>query len=296
MKTLIINIGPSGDVVRTTVLLRELGGEIYWLTKDNCVPFLKSKKIKKIICCENPEDIENIENIVFDLIISLNEEKDVLNIVKRLKTKKIIGVYFDKNEKIVYTPESSYWFDMSLASKFGKKRADELKMENRKSLPQILIEMIGKKWNGQEYDLGIEGKNATKKIGIIKEVTGKWPNKGWKYYDELYLKLKNEGYDVAFLGLKPTIEEHIEDINNCEIVVCGDTLGMHIALALKKKVVTLFNCTSPNEIYDYGRLNKIVSPLLEKYFYKKEFNEEAVCAISLEEVYSAVKKALKREQ
>ncbi len=83
MKTLIINIGPSGDVVRTTVLLRELGGEIYWLTKDNCVPFLKSKKIKKIICCENPEDIENIENIVFDLIISLNEEKDVLNIEKR---------------------------------------------------------------------------------------------------------------------------------------------------------------------------------------------------------------------
>jgi hypothetical protein len=44
-------------------------------------------------------------------------------------------------------------------------------------------------------------------------------------------------------------------------------LALHIALALKKKVVALFTCTSWHEIHGYGRMEKIVSPLLEKYFY-----------------------------
>jgi hypothetical protein len=52
--------------------------------------------------------------------------------------------------------------------------------------------------------------------------------------------------------------------------------------------VTLFNCTSPWEIYGYGLQNKIVSPLLEKYFYQRGYDQAAVRAINLSEVYQAV--------
>jgi len=47
MKTLICKKGALGDVVRTTILLRELEGEIYWLSQKSAEPLLRSKKIKK---------------------------------------------------------------------------------------------------------------------------------------------------------------------------------------------------------------------------------------------------------
>ena len=150
-----------------------------------------------------------------------------------------------------------------------------------------------KNGGGQEYDLGIEPNDNSDKIGIIDIVTGLWPNKSWNGYKELSEKLRLDRENVEFLQIRPSIMGHVEDINNCKVIICGDTFGLHVALALKKKVVALFNCTSPGEIYEYERLKKVISPLLDKYFYDKENHEEAKQAISVEEVYSAVKEVLK---
>jgi heptosyltransferase-2 len=293
MKTLIIKLGALGDVVRTTVLLRELGGEIHWLTRGNATDLLGSSKIKKVYFFEDGKDKEMMEKEEFDLIVSLDEEREILEFLKKLKTKRIIGIFLGKDGKINYSPDSKYWFDMSLSSRLGKEKADELKKINRKSVPQILIEMIGKNWSGQEYDIGISSKKSRGRIGLINVSTGTWPNKAWYGYNELAELLKKNKQDVIFLGMRQTLMEHINDINGCEAIVCGDTLGMHIALALKKKVIAIFNCTSPDEIYDYGRMIKIVSPLYEKCFYSKEFSREAIEAIKAQEVYEAVKKILK---
>jgi len=296
MKTLIINLGPAGDVTRTTLLLRELEGEIYWLTKNNCKDLLNSEKLTKVFFLEKQEDLDILKDLNFDLLINLNEEIEALNIIKEIKHKKLIGFYLNNKNKIDYTSTFSYWYDMSLSSKLGKKEADRLKFENKRSINQISIESIGKSWIGQEYDLGVVPKKGTpKKIGLINLSTGIWKNKQWAYYNDLADLLSKEGYKVEFLGFKPTIMEHIEDINDCELIVCGDTLGMHLALALKKKVVVLFNCTPQNEIYGYNRMKKIVSPLCEKYFLQKTENKEAQNAITLEEVYSVVKQALKTQ-
>jgi heptosyltransferase II len=54
--------------------------------------------------------------------------------------------------------------------------------------------------------------------------------------------------------------------------------------------VSLFNCTSPWEIYDYGILTKVISPLLPAFFYKRDFDARATSAIPLDEVRCAVLK------
>jgi ADP-heptose:LPS heptosyltransferase len=64
-------------------------------------------------------------------------------------------------------------------------------------------------------------------------------------------------------------------------VICGDTLAMHLGLALGKRVVALFTCTSPWEIYGYGRLAKVVSPLLERFFYQRQYSVEPGDTISV---------------
>jgi heptosyltransferase-2 len=80
----------------------------------------------------------------------------------------------------------------------------------------------------------------------------------------------------------------MRDIARCNYIISGDTLAMHIALAYKKNCTAIFNCTSPQEIYDYGLLKKMVSPLLPKYFYKTSFDEAAIECITVAEVWSTI--------
>lgn len=291
MKTLIIKLGAFGDVVRTTVLLRELEGEVFWLTRENAQDLLSSKKISRLFFFERQADLSQLLECFFDCIISLDEEKEVLEFVRNIKTKKLIGVFLNEEGKVDYSLEANYWFNMSLSSEFGKEEADRLKLANKKSFPQILVEMIDKEWIGQEYDLGIAPSSGEKnKIGLISISTSVWPNKNWGGWDKLYSLLKKEEYPSAHLLMKKTLLEHIREINACEIIICGDTLGMHLALALRKKVFVLFNCTPPQEICDYGRMIKILSPFLQKYMYKKTCDVEAQNAINPKTVLELIKK------
>lgn len=291
-KTLIVKLGALGDVVRTTVLLRVLDGEIYWLSQRNAADLLGSRKVSRTFFVEDNADLASIGKIRFDLIINLDEDPAVLRLVKSLKTDRLIGVFLNRYGQVDYTEEGRYWYDMSLVSKLGKGKADELKKKNRLSVPEILLGMLGKKFNGQEYDIGIRPTKAKRVVGLINVSSGLWPNKDWHGYSTLSQLLERDGYETRFLAVRQTLREHIDDINACELIVCGDTLGMHIALALKKNVVALFNCTSPYEIHDYGRLEKIVSNLYEEAFYKKERTAEVIGSIRVEDVYAVVMKML----
>jgi heptosyltransferase II len=86
--------------------------------------------------------------------------------------------------------------------------------------------------------------------------------------------------------------EHLADIRGHRCVVSGDSLPMHLALGSGMPSVALFNCTSPWEIYDYGLLTKLVSPLLGKFFYKRESDPRATTAIAREDVLRAVLQAV----
>jgi len=63
---------------------------------------------------------------------------------------------------------------------------------------------------------------------------------------------------------------------------------MHFALGSGVRCVTLFTCTSPWEIYDYGILTKLISPLLGDFFYKRGMDRRATTTISVEDVLHAV--------
>ena len=59
------------------------------------------------------------------------------------------------------------------------------------------------------------------------------------------------------------------------------------ALGTGTRCVTLFTSTGPWEIHDYGVQKKIVSPLLEQFFYKRGYEDHATTAVSVDEVFSA---------
>jgi ADP-heptose:LPS heptosyltransferase len=112
--------------------------------------------------------------------------------------------------------------------------------------------------------------------------------KKWAYYGELIRRLKDRGLIVNVLLKRSSLLEHLSDVRNHCCLVGGDSLPMHFALGSGTRCVTLFTCTSPWEIYDYGIQEKVVSPLLEEFFYKRGYDERATTAITVDEVFNAV--------
>jgi len=150
----------------------------------------------------------------------------------------------------------------------------------------------------------------------------RWPSKAWaeEKVKEFIKKAKEKCYEILLFGGPDEIEKHekltkeLESegikvyrnnpentdreffslVNLCKTLVCSDSFALHVSLALKKPTITLFFCTSPNEVEDYGLSKKIISPLLYDFFPEKQdqFSEELVNSISAEQVLNEVRKIM----
>lgn len=283
MRTLIVKLGAIGDVVRTTALLRVIEGDIDWLTSDSNAIILENiHKIKKVIPFSSAKALYGND---YDLIINLEETQEIAELVSQLRHKEIFGVYCNKSGQITYTENSRFWFDLSVISQYGITKANELKMYNRRSYQELIFEGLGFKFNGERYYLPEAVKTNLKgDIAIASKGGSVWPMKNWAYFDKFKNQLQKQGYIANYLPFRESLLEHIGDIQNHRVLVSGDSLPMHISLGSGIPCLTIFICTSPWEIYGYGLQKKIVSPLLEDFFYRRDFDLKATTSISEKQV------------
>ncbi len=230
---LIIKTGSIGDVLRTTCVLEGIkekyfNPRVYWLTSIKSVSVLENNHfLNEVYVMEYLN--KDIYKKKFDLVISLEEDSKTLDILSKLKTRTIFGIY-KKEGNITYTPKSSYWYDMSLISKFGKSVADSLKKTNLLSYPEILYRMLDLKWRKQrpilflkegikEYSLKKIEKNFSQDkliIGVVIGAGGRWPLKVLPF--DLQIKLINKirkelGNKVEILLITGPSELELESTN-----------------------------------------------------------------------------------
>jgi hypothetical protein len=278
-------------VVRTTTLLHRLNGKVTWVTAaPNTQLFASDGTVRCIEWTEREQALDRH----YDLVIDLEDEPCTAQFVKQAEHTRVFGAYLEDDGSIAYTENSRHWFDLSLISVHGRKRADELKLLNRRTYQELIFEGLGLTFTGEHYVLPSPARTALAGDVAIAPVAGPvWPMKGWAYYGQLKTELETAGLQVNVLPRRDTLLEHLGDVSNHRCLVSGDSLPMHFALGTGTPCVTLFNCTSPWEIYDYGLQTKLVSPLLERYFYKRGFEEAATTAIPLEDVFNSVMDKLK---
>src|SRR5207244_3273098 len=119
--------------------------------------------------------------------------------------------------------------------------------------------------------LGVEPSRPS--VGLNIGAGGRWELKRWRLegFIELAERLYERGAQLVLLGGKAERDRNTELLNAsgvpvvdagtdhdirrfaaltecCDVVVTGDTLAMHIALALNRRVVVLFGPTSAPEI------------------------------------------------
>jgi ADP-heptose:LPS heptosyltransferase len=287
MNVLIVKLGATGDVLRTTPLLRRLGGQITWLTAAKNTVLLQN--LTDNLRCLSWEEHQLIPDIKYDLVINLEDSLEVGLYLRTLEFAQLFGAYVDSANQLRYTDDSRRWFDLSLISSYGRQQADKLKFRNRRTYQELIFGGLGFRFAGETYllpepiETGLSGD-----VAIAADSGPIWPMKKWAYYDELKGRLESQALTVNVLPRRRSLLEHLSDVQNHRCLVGGDSLPMHFALGTGTRCVTLFTCTSPWEIYDYRIQKKIVSPLLEEFFYKRGYDNRATTAICVDEVLSAV--------
>ena len=287
MNILIVKLSAAGDVVRTTPLLRRLSGSVTWITaaKNGVLLDGLADNLRHFSWEERARALD----IAYDLAINLEDTLEVALFLKNVRPAEIFGAYADSSKRLRYTNNSKCWFDLSLISAHGKLRADKLKSQNRQTYQELVFEGLGFRFAGETYllpdpiETGLSGD-----VAIAADAGPIWPMKKWAYYEELKQQLEDRGLVVNVLPKRPSLLEHLADVRNHGCLISGDSLPMHFALGTRTRCVTLFTCTSPWEIYDYGIQKKIISPLLEEFFYKRGYNERATTAITVDQVFDAV--------
>lgn len=293
-KILILKLNATGDVVRTTALLRALPGSVTWITDTKNRVMVDG--LREGMQCLTWEERQRACRQSYDLVINLEDEPEVAGFATALKSDRIFGAYLNGHDAVCYTPDSRRWFDLSLISVYGREQADRLKLQNRRTYQDLIFEGLGLKFRGETYLMPKPKMTGlTGDVAIAPAAGPVWPMKNWAYYSELQMELESRGLKVNVLPRRESLLEHLADVGGHRCLVGGDSLPMHLALGLNVRCVILFTCTSPWEIHDYGILKKIISPLLPDFFYKRGFEQRAVTAIPVEQVLEEALSSLESE-
>ena len=317
-----------GDVLRTTPLLRGLkekfpSSSITWLTYEDSLGLLENNKFIDRIYCFGLKDALSLQAEEFDLLINLDKDKEALALASLIKASVKKGFGINRQGNIIaLNPASEYSVELGIDDelKFYKNQktypelifeAAELDYDKRY---EYILDLSGKSIKFAERffaDHGVSQEDIL--VGINTGAGRRFANKNLsaQRIAELINKLARK-IPARFLLLGGPLEiainqkikelvsgevidsgclqvEHFSGlVNRCSMVICADTLALHVAVAFKKPLLALFGPTCHQEIELYGRGNKIISPIECAPCYKKNCDKHPNCMdlIDIDKVYS----------
>lgn len=332
-QVLIIKLDAVGDVLRTTTLLPALKkahphAAITWITRPEAKPLLEKNPYLAEAIAYGPEALVHLQTRSFDRVINLDAGKISAGLASAARGRRKDGFLLHEAGHVVPTNAAARaWLEMGVFDDLKRQNSGTYQshiaaiLDLPASELRYVLELDDEeRLRAQQHlqDLGV-GRKAPL-VGLNTGAGGRWPLKQWRLegfldlIERLYLHLKA---DVLLLGGKAERERHrlltarsavpVFDAGNdndlrhfaaltaqCNVVVSGDTLAMHIALATRRRVVVLFGPTSAPEI-DLGGLWEKVIPAMDClgcYKTACDFAPNCMDLISVDMVYQAVGRQL----
>lgn len=299
-RILIIKLGALGDVIRTAALLPGLKeiwpqSHITWVTRPSGVRTLANHPLLDRLVPFDAETLCHLEHERFDLCLSLDKEPGPTALAMRVDARDKRGIGLSGfGTPLPLNPECVPYFQLGLDDDLKFRR-------NQQTYQELVYAAVGLKYRRQGYRLyptDAQQGNARRVWSALGVVPGEvvvglntgaghaFANKNWpadKFIALAGRLIAQNGWRVALLGgpderaLNASIAEacpgvldtgcgHSELefaalVQRCDVVVTGDTLAMHVAIAGDVPAVVLFGPTCPQEIDLYGRGEKVVTKL-----------------------------------
>lgn len=226
-----------GDVFRSTFLLNYFKSkQVEWVTHSSALIFIKG--LPQINQVYTERTIQNINWSKYHLILNL--EKDELFIEKLSQAKTFMGFYFKEGSELFFRThnKSIAWDSLTKDECYQK----------------TLCSLLGYKWNNEPYLLGYRPLNSVEnKVGINWNVGKKWPEKNLNqsFWQDLSNNLKESSIRVSWQEGFEDLKKYIDWLNTCHTIITLDSLGLHLAMTLRKNVIALFGPTNLKQIYPY---------------------------------------------
>lgn len=238
-----------GDIIRTTAILHLFkGDEVTWLTTKEGVPLLTNNPYIDRILTYDLTTVLQLQAEHFDLLINLEKVPGICAFTDKITAWSRYGFRFDVQKGLAQAYERAF-------EVLANSENPELRKRMKKHWIEVLYEMVGAKWKGEGYILGYKPKTKeTHDIGFNFKVGKRWPSKAWP--EENWKKLKRllgNRYSVSYQQSLNDIYGYIDWINSCRLIITNDSLGLHLAIALKKKLISLFGPTSEREVYMFDK-------------------------------------------
>ncbi|MFC1685668.1 glycosyltransferase [Nanoarchaeota archaeon] len=302
--------------------------KIFWFTDRKVKPlFTNNPYVTEVFDQDNRQKLQKHS---FDLVINLEEDKENTKFANSLNTKELIG-FTIKDEHVLPTITAKEWYNMSAIG--PKPQNDLLKKKNKKTHKQIMSEIVGVDSKKYEPFLRLtKGQRDFAKdflrrhnlsrseliIGMNTGAADRWPKalsakKTAVLIDMLYKKYKakillfggpaeiERNKEIMSLSKSPIITtgcgndliEFPALISVCSLFITSDSLGLHIALALKRKTICFVGPTSPTELDMYGLGEKVVAKSRCVACYNHDC--KSIQKISVKEIMTAINRNLSQK-
>jgi heptosyltransferase-2 len=233
-----------GDVFRHTVLLHHYAQHnVTWLTSEAAVPILQDNPLIHELLVYDDNVKEKLAKRTFDEVLCLEKAPVLCSLAATVKASRRMGFGLAGKVTRAYP---------------GAETAVAIANGQNHFLPiqALLYQMVGDYWNGQDYVLGYQPRpRPSFDVGLNFNVGQKWPSKAWplSHWQELAQRCDAAGWSVSWQEGTGDLETYMDWINAGRLIVTCDSLGMHLGLALQKKIIALFGPTPSEHIHMYGR-------------------------------------------
>jgi len=332
-RILIVKLDAMGDVLRSTALLPPLAevhprAAVTWVTRKESVPLLQQNPYVSEVLELGPDAIAQLQTRVFDRVINLDAAKTSAALATAARSNRKDGFVLNERGYVQPTNDAARaWLEAGLFDDI--KRLGTATYQDRMA---DILGLAGRR-HCYVFDLGADERAHAARhlesigldlrrpiIGLNTGAGGRWPLKQWR--EDGYLSLIDrltDREDVQFLllggpseeernarlkrntnvplfdpGCNNTVRHFAALLNQSNVVVTGDTLAMHLSLALGRRTVVLFGPTSAAEIELYGLGEKVVPDMTCLSCYKTscDFSPNCMDLISTEMVERAVLRQL----
>jgi ADP-heptose:LPS heptosyltransferase len=299
---------------------------IYWLTMDNARKILNNNSFIDKVITWNDEGRMLLRNIEFDYVMNTDKSDYACAFTNEVNAKTKVGFVLNEDGKIIPANKGalySYLLGNDDQLKFRDNKRSGLDILHEALDLEYQMDEYSFSLDDEERSFLNEYKKEIKYdpskiyVGFNTGCSTLFPNK--KMTIEQHVKLINElGRDkdkvIVLLGgredternqlIMDSVDKKVKNniistpttlglrrgacfMEICDLVISGDSFGMHMAIALRKYVIAWFGLSCAAEIELYGRGEKLIPEGLEcSPCWKKEcpFNLECIQMIDLERI------------